>query len=73
MTVWELKEQIKMYWIPDDAEVFVERVEDIYFEKHWWKTRKKYSSFCWFDVEYIPSFCVCKYKWDWNLYIDQHY
>lgn len=36
LTVKELKEKIKD--LPDDTEVYIERIEDVYFEKHNWNT-----------------------------------
>lgn len=36
LTVKQLKEKIKD--LDDDVEVFMERVEDVYFDKHGWKT-----------------------------------
>lgn len=38
LTVKELKEKIKD--LDDDTIVYIERVEDIYFEKHNWETKK---------------------------------
>lgn len=36
LTVKELKEKIKD--LPDCTEVYIERIEDAYFEKHGWET-----------------------------------
>ena len=38
LTVKQLKEKIND--LPDETEVFIERVEDIYFEKHGWDTKR---------------------------------
>ena len=38
LTVKQLKEKIKD--LPDDTDVFIERVEDIYFDKHGWETER---------------------------------
>ena len=38
MTIKELRESIAN--LPDDGEVFIHRIEDVYFEKHGWKTKK---------------------------------
>ena len=74
MIVQEVIDRIDKYNIPMDAEVFIERVEDIYFEDHWWKTKKKYDPYIpEKPTEYIKPFSCCKYKRDKNLYIDCHY
>lgn len=41
MTVGELKEFISERNINDDAKILVQRVEDIYYEKHNWAVYKK--------------------------------
>ena len=38
MTIKELREAIAN--LPDDGEVYVERIEDFYFEKHGWSVKK---------------------------------
>ena len=38
MTVKELREAIAN--LPDDGEVYIQKIEDIYFEKHGWSTLK---------------------------------
>lgn len=54
--------------------ILVERVEDMYFEKHNWKTTKKVHSILEDETsEYIEAFCACKFKNDNNLYINCHY
>lgn len=74
LTVGELKQHIKEHNLPDDAIVLVERVEDIYFTKHNWKTIKKEHSVLEDETsEYIEAFCTCKFKKDNNLYINCHY
>ena len=46
-TVGQLKEILKKNNIPDDAKIFIERVEDVYFEKYKWGTvKKKGVSYC---------------------------
>ncbi len=37
-TVGELLDFIEKYKIPRDGKIMVQRVEDVYFEKHNWKT-----------------------------------
>ena len=40
-TIKDLKNFIEKYKIPDDAKIFLQRVEDVYFEKHNWETENK--------------------------------
>jgi hypothetical protein len=55
MTVKELKEAIEN--LPDDAIVYYQRIEDVYFEKHNWNVVKK-------EGEHYHSLM------DWNRDID---
>lgn len=71
LTIGDLRKYLEKHNPPDDAIVLVERIEDMYFEKHDWKTVKKID--VWEIHEYIKSFCVCQYKDDNNLYINCHY
>ena len=74
LTIKDIKDWIEKYNPPDDAIVLVERVEDIYFEKHNWKTVKKVHSIIEDEnSEYIEAFCTVKFKEDKNLYINCHY
>ena len=41
MTVGGLKKFIEDHNLPDDALIFIQRVEDVYFEEHNWSTVKK--------------------------------
>ena len=72
LTVGELKKYLTDY--PDDALVVAQRVEDVYYEKHGWKTLKKpdhlypehnnqYSA-VWGMVSYDDKECC---------YLDLHY
>lgn len=72
LTVGELKKYLTDY--PDDALVVAQRVEDVYYEKHGWKTLKKpdhlypehnnqYSA-VWSMVSYDDKECC---------YLDLHY
>ena len=72
LTVGDLRKFLETHNPPDDAIVLVERVEDIYFEKHGWKTVEKEFD-VWETHEYIKAFCACKFKDDNNLYINCHY
>lgn len=71
LTIGDLKKFIEKHDLPDDAIILVERVHDIYFEKHNWETVKKEVD-VWETHEYIEAFCACKYE-DKNLYINCHY
>ena len=73
LTVGELKKQFVDY--PDDALVVAQRVEDVYYEKHGWKTLKKRDNI-------IPG-CKNEYSAVWSsvtygddkecFYLDLHY
>lgn len=58
LTIGQLKEHIKEYNLPDHAKVVIQRVEDIYFEKHGWGVLKKES-----DLTY-----KCK---EWNKELEK--
>ena len=74
LTVGDLRKYLETHNPPDDAIVLVERVEDIYFEKHGWETTKKVHSILEDEnSEYIKAFCAYKFKDDNNLYINCHY
>lgn len=74
LTIKEIKDWIKKYNPPDDAIVLVERVHDVYFDKHNWETVKKpHDIYSDENVEYIEAFCTVKFKDDNNLYINCHY
>lgn len=71
MNIKELKNIIKD--LPDETEVYYERIEDIYFNKHWWKADYLYNDpeFPWTSNEYIKSFCG--FNSEWKLCITAHY
>lgn len=81
MTVGWLKKFIKENNIPDDAQIFVERVEDVYFEKHGWSKTSVFKDNDMsldtkddsFKTQYHPIWSPVKYKDDNNLYLDLHY
>lgn len=74
LTIGKLKKYLEKYNPPDDALILIERVEDIYFKKHGWKTIDKPHSFMEGEItEYIEAFCAVKFKEDNNLYINCHY
>lgn len=68
LTVGMLREFLSKHpELPDDGLVMIERVEDVYYEKHGWKVYKKG------DDEYHPAWCSKLYPEDNNLFIDLHY
>ena len=70
LTVGKLKEYIKN--LPDDSKVFIERIEDFYFENNNWTTKSK-DNWDGNKSEWIDAFSVVKYDKDNNLYIGAHY
>ena len=73
LTIGDIRKYLETHNPPDDAIVLVERVEDVYFEKHGWETVDKLHSFMEETTEYIEAFCAVKFKDDNNLYINCHY
>jgi hypothetical protein len=74
MTVEELLKHIKENNIDLKSKIYIERIEDVYFEKNGWKTKKKKS----FDFpdsydKYFEIFCGIKYKNDNGLYLTGHF
>ena len=58
MTVGWLKKFIEENNIPDDAQIFVERVEDIYYEKHGWsKTSVFKENDIYYDMKQYKETC----------------
>lgn len=51
LTVGRLLDFIEKYKIPRDAKVLLQRVEDIYFEKHNWSTVNKEGEFYYQAIE----------------------
>lgn len=39
-TIWDLKKKIQD--LPDDMPILYDRIEDVYFEKHWWEASYLY-------------------------------
>ncbi len=77
LTVGKLKEWIEKFDVPNDALVCVQRVEDVYYEKHGWKTIKRqdhiYKDYL---QEYTPVWSPCDYEQDKEdnvLLLDLHY
>ena len=73
LTVGQLKRWIKEHKIPDDANVYYQRIEDVYFERHGWNTIKRPWNGGETETEYIEAFGCYKFKDDSNLYINAHY
>jgi len=71
LTVGKLKEKLNSF--PETGGVYIQRVEDVYFEKHGWegKMMPQPENNSYFD-EYIPVWCTLDYK-DGNLYLTPHY
>jgi hypothetical protein len=71
LTIGKLREQLPM--LPENGGVYIQRVEDKYFEKHGWKGRMMPNpDFSGEFDEYIPVWCTLDYK-DGNLYLTPHY
>ncbi len=71
MKAKELKELLEA--MPDDADIYFERIKDCYFTKEWWwKTLKiENDMWEWFEDEFIESLWAFKYKW--SVFIYSHY
>ena len=54
-TVGRLREFLEEHNLPDDAKVFIQRVEDVYFEENGWGTIKKEGWFYHSDLELIKK------------------
>lgn len=84
LTVGDLKKFLNKHNLPDNAVVLIQRVEDIYYEKHQWGVYLKEGEYTIKDTEgkiekdsltqYTPAWCCVNYK-DENelLFIDLHY
>jgi hypothetical protein len=71
LTVGKLREKLPL--LLENGGVYIQRVEDVYFEKHNWKGKMMPSPD--FDDqfdEYMPVWCALDYK-DGNLYLTPHY
>lgn len=73
LTVGKLKEYLMAY--PDDALVVCQRIEDVYYEKHGWKTLKKPNPmYEGEDNEYTAVWSPVIYEDDKDcFYLDLHY
>lgn len=72
LTVGQLRKAIEN--LPDDANVVVERVEDVYYEKYGWATLPIPNDLqpdC--DDEYHPATCAWTEEDKQLLYIAMHY
>ena len=84
LTVSRLKEFLNEHNLPDNAKVVIQRVQDVYYEKHNWGVYLKEGEHTFKDEEgnivkesleqYHPAWCCVKYKdEDDVLFIDLHY
>ena len=84
LNVGELKDFIKKHNIPDNSRVLVQRIEDVYYEKHNWGVHLKEGENAFKDdkgdlvkeslEQYHPAWSCVKYKDEDNiLFIDLHY
>jgi len=75
MTIGELREALKdKKKYPDDGLVLYQRIEDIYFEEHKWKSVKKDDGeLPGMKDEFVHVFTNIKYRRDKNLYLTAHY
>lgn len=71
LTVRELLKFIEEHNLDKNAKVCVQRIEDVYYEKHGWSTVKKKQDDS--ITEYTPVWGGIKYKDDDTLYLDLHY
>ena len=68
LTVSELREILPL--LDQDSLVFVQRVEDVYYNKHNWKTIDKNQEG---EIQqYSPVWCRVDYN-DGKLFLDLHY
>lgn len=71
LTVGKLREKLPL--LPEKGSVYIQRVEDRYFEKHGWRTKKMpCPEFEGQFDEYVEVWGVVDYK-DGNLYLTPHY
>jgi len=84
LTVGGLKEFLNKHNLPVSAKVVVQRIEDVYYEKHNWGVYLKEGEHTFKDdngnivkssmEQYHPAWCCVKYNDEDNmLFIDLHY
>tara|TARA_R110000822_G_scaffold150128_1_gene289230 strand:+ start:20 stop:325 length:306 start_codon:yes stop_codon:yes gene_type:complete len=83
LTVGGLKRFLDKHDLPESAKVVVQRVEDVYYEKHNWGVYLKEGMHTFKDdgvivkssmQQYHPAWCCVKYNDEDNvLFIDLHY
>lgn len=72
LTVGDLKRWLASTNLPNDSLVMVQRVEDVYFEKHGWKVLPKECENG--PTQYVPAWCCVKYNDEEDLmFIEMHY
>jgi len=79
LTAGGIKKFIEENNIPDTAKVLIERVHDVYYEKHGWGVYLKPGMHSDAGIpetmnQYHPAWCCVKYSDEPNiLFIDLHY
>jgi hypothetical protein len=79
LTVGELKKFIAEYKIPDDANVYYQRIEDVYFNKYGWDksvctVKKPDSDFKQGEKDtFVAVWSYIKFKDDDSLFLTAHY
>jgi len=84
LTVGDLKAFLSKYDLPDNAKIMIQRVEDVYYEKHNWAVYLKEgehtfkgndgNNFKDSMEQYHPAWSCVRYKDDNDLlFIDLHY
>ena len=84
LTVGGLKKFLNKHNLPESAKVVVQRIEDVYYEKHSWGVYLKEGEHTFKDddgnivkssmEQYHPAWCCVKYNdEDDILFIDLHY
>lgn len=84
LTVGGLKEFLYKHNLPNDSKVVIQRVEDVYYEKHNWGVYLKEGEHTFKDKDgsivkesleqYHPAWCCSKYNDEDNiLFINLHY
>tara|TARA_R110001632_G_scaffold1618_4_gene7109 strand:+ start:484 stop:786 length:303 start_codon:yes stop_codon:yes gene_type:complete len=83
LTVGDLKEFLYKHSLPNSSKVVIQRVEDVYYDKHQWGVYLKEDEHTFKDdnsnivesslAQYHPAFCCVKYDEDDVLFINLHY
>ena len=84
LSIGDLRKLLANPELPDDGLVMIERVEDVYYEKHNWRVylkdgeyteelRKEGKEIEESMTQYHPAWCAFKYPDEKHLFIDLHY